>query len=232
MKQIKNLTAMIMMIVVMMSTASAKDIYVTEHGLNDSYSTIRDAVNAASDGDRILIENRINGGTYGDFFINKSLTIMAAPTAIKRPKVGVIKMSRNNLSINILNLNMLGLADLDRSDVSVNLVNCYINDYIHFDDVRSNLSLINSTVNSIVKMHSGKLIGSHIKELFINIDSFDEKIEYTKGDLIIIGNSIESFSPHNSESLNKIYIYGNDLKGGFFIGGASSSRVINNKNNR
>ena len=52
--------------------ANAEDLYVVPFGTSPNFSSISDAVNAASDGDNILV---LPGDYYGDIDLNKSITI-------------------------------------------------------------------------------------------------------------------------------------------------------------
>lgn len=64
--------------VVTLAQLNAADLLVEEFGLSPAYSTIGDAVAAASDGDRIIIKNRTGGIPWVEnVTINKSLEILS-----------------------------------------------------------------------------------------------------------------------------------------------------------
>lgn len=64
--------------VVTLAQLNAADLLVEEFGLSPAYSTIGDAVAAASDGDRIIIKNRTGGIPWVEnISINKSLEILS-----------------------------------------------------------------------------------------------------------------------------------------------------------
>ncbi len=75
--------------------AFAADLYVRNGGASGAYSTVSAAITAASDGDRIIIQPKINGTAYVEnVTINKSLTFVSETNYNKYIIQGILTSAR------------------------------------------------------------------------------------------------------------------------------------------
>ncbi|BDD06265.1 hypothetical protein [Aureibacter tunicatorum] len=186
MKQTKQtkLFAVIMMIVAVMGTASAKDVYVTEHGFNGTYSSVQDAIRAAGVDGRVIIENRTdpNSAYTGEDILIRSqnIIIMASPNAIRRPKLDFDityhgSYSNYNYTLKLINLELKSLEHVENSGnnylrYTVDLYNCIVNENLTVFQKSKGYFVNNSIkgVFTINKSYKDLIIGNYIKRLVNN----------------------------------------------------------------
>ncbi|BDD09479.1 hypothetical protein FUAX_19110 [Fulvitalea axinellae] len=207
----------------------AKDLVVTYNGYNGTYSTIQAAVNAATAGDRILVENRgVSNSAYQtgkDIEIAKDITIMASPTALKRPVIAddIIAGADVKIRLKYLDIKSNRVSDVTGHKLSLEIFDCIANN-VYCNNLDSKLILVHSVVRGELLAHSGKIIGSNITKFVFQ--RVERRLTYVS-DLIVIGNSISEIA--NSESIQQtIHFYGNELKSSFALPCDGNSKFSNN----
>ena len=154
-------------------SVNADDILVNESGLQGTYTTISDAVQAANPGDRILIAPQVSPYKEDTLFIDKNLTLMPAATNSFVTFDGHIKLTLDNID----NFTLIGFREaasegLFKSVFSnindttnntysiINIIDCRINT-IRLDQPKTSLYLSYSYVEYLAFAH-GDIIGNMI----------------------------------------------------------------------
>mgnify|MGYP001327488815 CR=1 FL=1 len=167
----QHLTILISLIALL--SVNADDILVNESGLQGTYTTISDAVQAANPGDRILIAPQVSPYKEDTLFIDKNLTLMPAATNSFVTFDGHIKLTLDNID----NFTLIGFREaasegLFKSVFSnindtttntysiVNIIDCRINT-IRLDQPKTSLYLSYSYVEHVAFAH-GDIIGNWI----------------------------------------------------------------------
>ena len=221
-------------------TTKATDLVVQESGPTGTYSSISAAITAATNGDRIIINNR-TGGLYWseDININKSIQLLSNVDTVRfkyqgnvtiTPAVGreitIIGMENNLGSITAASASPAGTR------TKVNIYNCLLNTgNIVFDYDYFNVNLVSNILNiGNITIRFGKIIGNHMGNtgssygIIVNTDATP-----TNDTILIIGNKIYSPASYGlllnsssqfvlvSNNLFRVYIYGiyiPNIKGG------------------
>lgn len=215
--------------------AFAADLYVRNAGAGGAYSTISAAITAASDGDRIIIQPKINGTAYVEnLTINKSLTFVSETAYNKYIVQGgvsidlaagrVVTISNLNTINSINGLLTTGAAVGGRT--TINLLNC--------DLISVSTTTANTTTNTSGCKVSGPLQFSHgictaNKASFITVYSFQTETSMATSDAEVYGN-ISTGAIANSQPYYTFKFHNNFCET-FLIRGiktGSSNEIINN----
>ena len=164
----------ILMSLIALLSVNADDILVNESGLQGTYTTISDAVQAANPGDRILIAPQVSPYKEDTLFIDKNLTLMPAATNSFVTFDGHIKLTLDNID----NFTLIGFREpsygLFKSVFSnindtttntysiINIIDCKINT-IRLDQPKTSLYLSYSRVEHVAFAH-GDIIGNRIDQ--------------------------------------------------------------------
>tara|TARA_B110000211_G_scaffold108622_1_gene125920 strand:+ start:617 stop:1993 length:1377 start_codon:yes stop_codon:yes gene_type:complete len=162
----KNLTILLLLLATI--TVNAADIVVNGSGLAGTYTTISAAVQAANEGDKILVSNQAFPYQEDTLFINKGVTILPYSDITHIDFEGDIMITLDSVSeltligFNSDNTDILSVFnDTSRNSLStVNIVDCYFHD-INLDQPKTSLYLSYSTVYHVYFSH-GNIIGNDI----------------------------------------------------------------------
>ena len=191
----------------------ASDIYVNSSGASGTYITLSGALQAANDGDRIIISTLIN--LIEDVTISKSVTITSAASgssfvlngtmtieAVANKEIRLIGAELDELSFNS------GTAT-DATDCKVYLIDSQVSTNISTTVTGLSLNLMYCTDTDLeVSFKYGSIIGSNIKSFFLQSGSGTAQNDTTK----IIGNKftnqckIEN-QDHNFLVANNYFLY-------------------------
>lgn len=226
MKNFKFLTAFLGLTFVMNQFVSATDLVVEEFGTPPAYSSITAAVNAAVDGDRIIIRNRAGNIPWiENITLNKSLELLSYDNdtffvvqgtytidAAAGRTISIIGMK--NLSGSIL----YGISSGANKTTTVNIFDSYfVSGRIVLNPIAFVLNLAGSTLDDgIVNYAAGSVFGNSIYNSTIT------------GDALTLSNS----SGYQSDTAyiigNRIY---NNNSGYNGINCASNASILHIKNN-
>lgn len=198
---------------------SAADLYVRDLGDGGAYPTITAAINAAADGDRIIIRRKAVGSSYVEnLVINKSLTFISENNFEKylvQGTVSITPLAGRVVSINNIQLlsNITVSTDTTGGRTTLNVMNCIVNS-VSADFINTTLNISGCVVPNISLRH-GKVTGNSCS--IISSGSGSIETNPSTDDIEIIANKITSSSSNaitiNQENYNfKIlnnYIVGN-----------------------
>ena len=158
--------------------AFATDLFVEPFALAPAFSTIGAAVEAAENGDRIIIKNDVGGTPYiEDITISKSLEFLSADADTFFVVQGdyTIEPSGGDIVVSIISMNNLN-GDIISSAggvarTEVNIMDSYLqNGEITLDDAQIYATITGTSSGSVSILH-GRIIGSTIEgDLFIEND--------------------------------------------------------------
>ncbi|WP_123900042.1 autotransporter outer membrane beta-barrel domain-containing protein [Chryseobacterium bernardetii] len=216
--------------------AFAADLYVRNGGAGGAYSTVSAAITAASDGDRIIIQPKINGTAYVEnVTINKSLTFVSETNYNKYIIQGNINISPaagRVVTISSLSTGTTGSYNLEANAATsggrttINLLNCDLNNVFTYQ--------VNTTTNISGCNLKGNLVFSHgictaNKTGFISIYSMAPDTIPAASDIEVYGN-ISNGGIQNSQ-INYNFKFYNNFSTGFNVSNlktGSSNEIINN----
>ncbi len=151
------------------SSVSAADIAVRETGAGGAYNNINDAIAAASDGDRIIIEPRTGALKYQEsLVIDKSLQFLCSNEGEKFGVEGNITITpATPLDISFIGMSLTGYvsANVDAPSsvrTTVKFLYCYIGSYMEFRKNNYDLTMANNYISGNVYFCSGRLFGNEI----------------------------------------------------------------------
>mgnify|MGYP001258381193 CR=1 FL=1 len=165
----KNFKILLFLFIINISTYAA-DLVVNGSGLSDTYSTISAAVNAANNGDKILVSNQAFPYQEDTLFISKGVTILPYSDITNIDFDGQIMITLDSISeLTLIGFNSNDTKifsvfnDTSRNSLStINIVDCYFED-IHLDQPKTSLYLSYSTASNVFFSH-GNIIGNDIKD--------------------------------------------------------------------
>lgn len=147
----------------------AADLCVNENGNNGCYATITAAINAATNGDRILVEPKAGHAPYVENLnINKSLYIICANDTDKYDVMGTLTVTPAiGRSITIIGMHHIGNigttgASPAGTRCSVSILGSWIEGNIAFDADYFNLTVASNIITGSIGMRFGKVIGNDI----------------------------------------------------------------------
>lgn len=173
------------------SLTSAADLYVRENGASGAYSTITAAINAAANGDRIIIRPKANQGAYVENLnVNKSLTFVCETTYQKyilNGNITVAPLAGRVVTIhnaNAYNVTISGATTGGRT--TLNIFNSYI---IFFDagQVNATANIGGCDVQNEAIFSHGKCTGNFLGSLFV---THTEDTSLATDDVMVVANSI------------------------------------------
>lgn len=146
------------------------DLVVRENGLGGAYSNITDAINAASSGDRIIIQPKAGGAPYVEaLYINKSLQFLCETEGEKFNVTGSISITPSTpVTVTIIGMKQTGsisaTAHAPATTRSViRIMYCEITGSINFGYNNYDVSIVNNAItNGTVQFRSGKMIGNTV----------------------------------------------------------------------
>ena len=152
---------------------NAIDRIVNEAAPFDSYATIRDAVNAAQLGDRVVVYPRIGGGFYSEtIYPTPGIQIVSAIEGQYFKVQGTIHIISINAPVTIVGMELTGdvISDEDNATfdpVAFNLISChFISGIINIAHNNYDLYLANSKLeNNRITFKRGSVIGNSITNL-------------------------------------------------------------------
>ncbi|MBW7868068.1 MAG: hypothetical protein H3C31_07080 [Brumimicrobium sp.] len=169
----KKLIVGIFSTIMMAVNVNAADLCVSESGSGGCYSSISDAIAAAADGDRILIQPKTGGASYTEnFIINKSVQLLSNTEGVMWVMTGNITVTPaigRKISILHMKNNTGYIAATGASPAGarceVNIMNCeLLGGYINFNYDYFNANIISNIINKgYIAIRFGNVIGNEIK---------------------------------------------------------------------
>ncbi len=197
---------------------SADDLYVVPFGTAPNFSSISDAVNAANDGDNILV---LPGDYYGDVEINKTINLSPVSIGDTYNVFGVLKFTpiyANDVKESVITgavlYNPTTLYNMETSTGSMNatFISCEFINYVNFtnDHDKFTAELFYNTFKSNVDLKStSMIIGNTFSKDISTINNLSVNIR------------VSASSSSNSESLKIIANTFENSK--LYFGGGSSN---------
>ncbi|MGU3376435.1 hypothetical protein [Chryseobacterium sp. M5A1_1a] len=218
------------------TTAFAADLYVRNGGAGGAYSSVSAAITAASEGDRIIIQPKINGAAYVEnLTINKSLTFVSETnnnryfiqgTITVNPAAGRVVTISNLSSGNYTIYNVTTSGGTSGGRTTINLLNCDLNN-VNTNQINTTTNISGSTVRGSINFTHGICTANKAQHISVyataadtspatsGVEVYGNKIEYV---LSYIQSSYD-FKFHNN-FCSRISVH--DIKAG------SSNEIINN----
>lgn len=209
-------------LLVVTQLANAADLIVRDGGAGGAYATITDAINAAVDGDRIIIRPKTGGIPYQEnLTIDKSLTFASEIHGTKYSIFGSISIAPTvGMLVNIhfadvvSNNNITVANAVTGGRATVNIANCIIDGNLDLD-VNGVTANVYKSVFEIGEFVHGKFIANDCDFIRLNNDS---AATLATDDVYIIANNVGSsiFDPAvvNLNSLAYAYnIFNNIITG-------------------
>lgn len=216
----------------------ASDIYVNSSGAPGTYITLSGAIQAANDGDRIIVSTLIN--LIEDVTISKSVTITSAASgssfvlngtmtieAVANKEIRLIGAELDELSFNS------GTAT-DATDCKVYLIDSQVSTNISTTVTGLNLNLMYCNDTDLeVSFKYGSIIGSYIKSFFLQSGSGTAQNDTTK----IIGNKFTNQCRIENQDHNFLiannYFYVNSYNSQLYLSyikapNSGTSNIFNN----
>lgn len=167
----------------------ASDIYVNSSGASGTYNTLNGALQAANDGDRIIVSTLIN--LIEDVTISKSVTITSAASGSSFVLNGTMTIEAvANKEIRLIGaeldeLSFISGTATDATDCKVYLIDSQVSTNISTTVTGLSLNLMYCNDTDLeVSFKYGSIIGSNIKRFFLQSGSGTAQNDTTK----IIGN--------------------------------------------
>lgn len=218
------------------TTAFAADLYVRNGGAGGAYSTVSAAITAASNGDRIIIQPKINGTAYVEnLTINKSLTFVSETNYNKyfiqgtitiNPAAGrVVTISSLN-SGNFTTYNVVASGATTGGRTTINLYNCNLNNVVT-NQANTTTNISGSTVLGGISLSHGRVTANKTQFIYINTITADTSL--ATSDIEVYGNKSD-FGISYSQSSYSFKFY-NNFCSGFNINAiktGSANEIINN----
>ncbi len=176
------------------SIASAADLYVRDLGAGGAYSTISDAITAASNGDRIIVRPKSGNVPYlENVIIDKSLTFVSEIDFAKYYVQGTVSVTPAvNRTVTISNMYAFqssiitsGVA-LSGGRCTVNILNCTATSNIDLDNVKNVTANVYNSACKIIYMVHGKAIANTAESITVT----DDVAPLATTDIQIIGNNM------------------------------------------
>lgn len=216
--------------------ANAADLYVRATGAGGAYTTVSAAITAANNGDRIIIQPKIDGSAYiENLTINKSLTFVSETNYNKyfikgtiniNPAAGRVVTISNLSSGNFTIYNIVATGATTGGRTTINLFNCYLNN-VDTTPANTTTNMSGCTVSGFVFFSHGRMTGNSAQRIMAYNTSSDNSL--ATNDIEIIGNATTSTIGSQQTSYNfKFY---NNFTSGFGIYNTKTSgtnEIVNN----
>lgn len=196
----------------------AADLYVRDLGAGGAYSTISEAITAASDGDRIIIRPKTSNVPYlENLTINKSLTFASEINFTKyyvQGNISIVPAINRVVTINNMYAFQSPIATtsvtLSGGRATVNLINCNVDEDINLSSKNVTANVFQSSCRYLSFVH-GKIIANSIQTLNL----INDATPLATSDIQIIANNINytgtSYGTMNlSTTSYPLKIYNND----------------------
>jgi hypothetical protein len=167
----KTFFAMALFTMGLLTNIKAADLVVAEGGAGGAYSSISQAITAAVNGDRILINPKSGNSAYAEnLTIDKNLQLLCNIEGAQFTVQGNVNITPANDRV----VTIIGMKDLVGTiDGTTNcsaglrckvyLLNCtFLSGNVNFDYNNYNLTLASSIVNGNVTLRYGKVLGNQI----------------------------------------------------------------------
>jgi hypothetical protein len=140
--------------------ASATDFYVAESfdNTNNKFNTISAAIAAASDGDRIYIQDKPGAGYVEDLNIDKSVSLINMNNNEKFTVTGNIPLPSSTMHLNLVGIELNGKITTSEMQYNVhdfrtlNILNSIVSDSIIIQIDKYNITFANSILNGCVAL--------------------------------------------------------------------------------
>ncbi len=161
-------------------TASAVDRVVQEFGGVGTFGSITAAVNAASDGDRIVIVNRAGGLNWQEnVSINKSLSFVPAVDGTRFRVQGdfIVAPTTTPKEIRIIGMEIVAGAVFSSNAApigtrtKVEIAGCNIAGLVSFNHDNYDVTLASNVIGGDVTIRYGNVYGNDLGEHFLNINN-------------------------------------------------------------
>jgi len=219
----------------MLANVNAANLVVQQNGPAGTYSSISAAIAAATDGDRIIINNRIDGLPWlEDISVNKTLTFVSAVDLVRFWVQGIWTIvPQNGRKVEIIG--MRNTATGDNITVSTSSGTLTNRTKIHIFDaelsggvntspnVTSNVNQVSGTdlylgssiVNGKIRFSYGKIIGNKVTSMTNSVEMYSDLV--SNNDTIwIVGNDIlttNSYGVYTVNNSNIIMFFNNYVQG-------------------
>ncbi len=212
--KIKNLLIAGSLLLITTAKMNAADLCVAENGTGGCYSTITDAINAATNGDRIIINPKAGGAPYAEnLSVTKTLQFLCnveggqyavSGNIVITPAIGrtITFIGMNNLAGNVT---ATGSSPVG-ARCKVSIMNCnFANGFINLDWDYFDVSVVSCVFNDgCIQFRYGKAIGNDITTInnyYAPVSYFRTSI-YVGTDVVptndsiwIVGNKIMNNNP-------------------------------------
>ncbi|WP_347216163.1 hypothetical protein [Chryseobacterium sp.] len=187
----------------------AADLYVRNGGAGGAYPTITEAIVAASNGDRIIIQPKVNGDPYVEnLIINKSLTLVSETNYSKyivQGNVTINPAAGRMVTISNLSTWFSGSYSVEASGATtggrttINLLNCNLG-YVFTNtaNITTNISGCIAT-GSIIFSH-GRATGN--KAQFMSVHSLVPDTSMAASNVEVYGNIVSDVLSYTQTSYN------------------------------
>lgn len=215
--------------------AFAADLYVRNGGAGGAYPTVSTAITAASDGDRIIIQPKANGGAYVEnLMINKSLTFVSETNYTKYIIQGNISINpATGRTVTISNLssgyygsyNVEATFPIGTGRTFINIVNCDLHNVLT-DKVNFTTNISGCTISGILKFSHGRCTANKAQSIAVVATQDSSPIG---SDIEVYGNVSKSFISNSQSNYN--FKFSNNFCTGIYIyniKAGSSNEIINN----
>lgn len=179
------------------------DLIVQENGPTGTYNSIQSAIDAANNGDRVLVHNKVSANAWvEDLTIGKTIEIASAEDTVRFRLNGDVIIDYNGQKITIIAADLLA-GSIERgvgaSNTTVEILGSKLRqgkidlDYGGLAEVH----LVSNYIQGYVYVSKGDIIGNEIKNLYIYYGSAIDTIN-------IIGNQINGAISCNSASFTLV----------------------------
>ncbi|HBF87692.1 MAG TPA: hypothetical protein DDX39_03535 [Bacteroidales bacterium] len=183
---------------------NATDLAVAENGTGGAYATITEAINAAADGDRIIVSPKSGGAPYSEnLTIDKSLQFLCnneGEMFVMQGSITITPASGRTVTfIGMKNLlgNIDGSSNNAGSRCVVNIMNCeFTSGNLNFSYDYYDLNLVSTVINGKVAMKYGKVIGNQISAVDGYCVTIASDANITNDTIMIIANKLISNYPN------------------------------------
>ncbi len=216
--------------------ASASDLNVRATGAGGAYTTVSAAITAAANGDRIIIQPKIDGSAYVEnLTINKSLTFVSETnynkyfirgTVTITPAAGRVVTISSLSSGNFTIYNVIVNGATTGGRTTLNLYNCYLNN-VDATGANNTTNISGCTVGGYVFFSHGRATANTVGYMNAYNTSTDTSLATT--DVEFIGNASNA-GITNQQSSYAFKIYNNFVSGIYVYGTkpGSSNEITNN----
>ncbi|WP_346883328.1 hypothetical protein [uncultured Algibacter sp.] len=177
-----------------MQLANATDLIVRDGGAGGAFATISDAINAATDGDRIIIRPKVGDTPYiEDLTIDKSLTLLSEISGDKYEILGTITINNDvNRTVSIHNASTTGdivsNGTISGGRMFINIINSESDESLLLSEDNVTVNVVRTTCNRINFRH-GKVVANNCSKILMTDDVGDS---LATDDVYIIANRVSA----------------------------------------